>query len=132
MGLILKTLASLASPKRAMLIKAVLAVVSILAIFGFGSYKDTKGYDRASVEYQLKIEQIKSEQLILAAAERNRQQAANDSAKRREATLIDEINTSSDELDQKLLELSVESLKDPDANRAGLNAASVRRINKIQ
>lgn len=112
--------------------KLLFAAVAVFVVWAYGAYSESQGYNRASLECDLKIEKIKSEQLELTALEAIRQQEANDSAKRREAELIKEIDKSSKGLDQILLELSIESIKDIDANNGGINASSVRRLSKIQ
>lgn len=112
--------------------RLVLAGVVVFAIWGFGAFKESQGYDRAKLECDLEISKIEAEQLVLSAIERRRQQQVNDDAKRYEAELINQNNQSSVELRQLLLEQSVESIKDSGASNSCLGASSVRRLNKVQ
>lgn len=110
----------------------ILAAVFIAALFSYGFYKDSVGYDRAAAECELRVEKFKTAQLELLNAERKRQQNANNAAKKLEAELIKDIQTKTKDIDQLLLEQSIESIKDPNAGNACLGASSVRRINKIK
>lgn len=112
--------------------RAIGALAVVVAVLGYGAYKDGQGYDRAETEYQLKIEKIKSEHALQALAETERQQAANEAAKRREAELLAQLQEQNDDLDQLLKEQSLEADKDADAGTGGINASSVRRLNQIQ
>lgn len=112
--------------------RAIGALAVVVAVLGYGAYKDGQGYDRAETEYLLKIEEIKSEQALVALAETERQLAANEAAKRREAELLAQLQQQNDDLDQLLKEQSLEADKDADAGTGGINASSVRRLNQIQ
>ena len=112
--------------------RAAAALVLFIALWSYGSLKDGQGYKRAETEYQLKIEKIKSDQALQAITEIERQQAANESAKRREVELLAQLKQQNNDLDQLLLEQSVEAIKDAGANDGGINASSVRRLNQIK
>jgi cell division protein FtsB len=75
--------------------------------------------------YQLEVTQAMTE-------ERDRIDAANRDAKRKEAERILEYNKNMDELKRQIRELEDEADKDPDANRPALSGPSVMRINKVR
>lgn len=112
--------------------RAAVGLVVFIALWAYGALKDGQGYKRAETVYQLKIEKLKSDQALQALAETERQQAANESAKRREAELLADLKQQNNDLDQLLLEQSVEALQDSNANGGGINASSVRRLNQIK
>lgn len=112
--------------------RGAVALALFVALWGYGALKDGQGYKRAETVYQLKIEKLKSDQALQAITELERQQAANEAAKRREAELLADLKQQNNDLDQLLLEQSVEALQDSNANGGGINASSVRRLNQIK
>ncbi|MBX4965451.1 hypothetical protein [Rhizobium binae] len=67
-----------------------------------------------------------------ANAETERQAAANNAAKAREAARIAEMQAENESLELKIKELEREAGEDPDAGRTALGAPGVQRINKVR
>ena len=108
------------------------ALVAIAAMWGVYTYIDHQGYQRAAVEYQARYDKLVSEYNDARAKEIMRQVMANNAAKALEAARIAELQAANSELETRIKELADEADKDPDAGRAALGAAGVRRINSIR
>jgi len=104
------------------------ALVLVAAYF----WIDGRGYDRAVMEYTLKIERIHAEYKDAADKESERQAVANDLAKQREALRIAQMQAENQSLQDQIEELEREASQDPDAGKPVLGAPSVRRINQIR
>ena len=118
-------IAALASPAA----RYILAALTLVAAY---FWIDGHGYDRAAVKYTAEIASIHAAYKAAANAETERQVAANNAAKAREAQRIAEMQAANDSLQSQIEELEREASEDPDAGRAALGAASVRRINKVR
>lgn len=105
-----------------------LGILAILFIV-IGLYKvNDAGYQRGIAElnkYKLEVAQAVTEQ-------RNRLDAANEYAKKKEAERIAENTKIMNNLKQQIRELENESDKDPRANEPALSESSVMRINKVR
>lgn len=93
-----------------------LALAGLLLLAANAVYN--RGYDAAAV--------------TAANAEIERQEAANNAAKAREAARIVQMQAENETLEKKIEELQREADQDPDAGRVVLGAPSVRRINQIR
>lgn len=107
-----------------------LAVAAVL--LGLFFWIDGRAYDRAAMEYTLKIERIHAEYKDAADQEAERQRLANDLAKQREALRIAKMQADNQSLQEQIEELEREASQDPDAGKPVLGAPSVRRINKVR
>ncbi|MEK1891963.1 MAG: hypothetical protein AAAB20_01465 [Rhizobium sp.] len=75
---------------------------------------------------------MKRQAVEATASETERQDAANNAAKAREAARISQMQAENETLEKKIEELQREADQDPDADRVVLGAPSVRRINQIR
>jgi hypothetical protein len=107
------------------------SLAAILLLFGAYAYVDHKGYQRAAVAYQARIDKIVGDYKAAEIAEIERQDAANNAAKAREAIAIAEMQAANSQLETRIKELAGEAAKDPDARKPVLGAPSVRRINEV-
>ena len=110
----------------------VVAVLSLGALGGVYAWIDHQGYARASAEWQAKYE---AREVALAQQrfhELDRQAHANDAAKAREAERLAAAQAQIDALNQALLENDVAAEADPNADRIGIGADSVERLNRIR
>ncbi|MBB2818981.1 UNVERIFIED_ORG: cytochrome c556 [Rhizobium esperanzae] len=107
-------------------------VLLALAIWCGVSTIYNNGYDAASMKYKAEIAELKQAASEAANAEIERQAAANNAAKAREAERIAEMQAETESLNQKIEELQREASEDPDAGRVVLGAPSVQRINKVR
>ncbi|WP_455918863.1 hypothetical protein [Ensifer canadensis] len=122
-------IALLAAPAARYLLGALAAFVALWAVY---TYVDHKGYQRAAMEYTLKIERIHAEYKDAADQETERQRLANDLSKQREALRIAKMQADNQSLQEQIEELEREASQDPDAGKPVLGAPSVRRINKVR
>lgn len=122
-------IAFLLSPIGRRLAAGVGAVVLLLAAY---AYVDHRGYARGAADGAIKIAELKAAAVAARDAEIERQSAANDAAKAREAQRIAEIAAENQSLEDKIKELQREASEDPDAGRVVLGAPSVQRINKVR
>lgn len=90
------------------------------------------GYDAAATKYKAEISELKAAAVTARNAELERQVAANNAAKEREAARIAEMQAQADQLAKQIEELQREASQDPDAGRTALGAPSVQRINKVR
>lgn len=114
------------------LVGAVVGVVLISVIWGAVAYIDHRGYARAEAKYTAEIASIKADIATKRAAEIERQEAANNAAKAREAERRAADAAIAEQLKNQIEVLQREADQDPDAGRAALGASSVQRINKIR
>lgn len=108
------------------------ALAAVFGLWFIYSAIEGRGYDRAALEYTLKIERIHAEYKDAADKEDARQRQANEEAKRREALRIAEMQAQNQSLQEQIEELEHEASQDPDAGKPVLGAPSVRRIDKIR
>lgn len=108
------------------------ALAAVVVLWGVYTYIDHQGYQRAAVAYEAKIVGIHADYAATALAEVQRQAMANNAAKALEASRIAELQAANSELETRIKELADEADRDPDAGRATLGAAGVRRINSIR
>ncbi|MCS0463496.1 hypothetical protein [Rhizobium favelukesii] len=90
------------------------------------------GYQAAAGKFTAEIAEMKRQAVTARDAEIERQSAAQDAAKAREATRIAAMQSESESLQTQIEELQREADQDPDAGRVVLSAPSVRRINQIR
>ncbi|MDK4727482.1 hypothetical protein [Rhizobium phaseoli] len=107
-------------------------LAAILLLFGAYAYVDHRGYARAEAHYKAVIAAEHAAAVTARDAETERQAAANNAAKAREAERIAEMQAANESLNQKIEELQREASQDPDAGRVVLGAPSVRRVNKVR
>ncbi|MBY5585324.1 hypothetical protein [Rhizobium leguminosarum] len=111
------------------LLGALAALALLLAAY---AYVDHRGYARAEVHYKGVIAAEHTAAVTARNAEVERQAAANNAAKAREAERIAEMQAEADQLTKQIEELQREASEDPDAGRTALGAPSVQRINKVR
>jgi hypothetical protein len=102
------------------------------AVTGAAVYIDHRGYHRAAVEYQGRIDAMKLAAAQADIAEQERQAAANNAAKQREADRLAADQAEADKLKSKIEELQREADQDPDRDRPAIGAPSVRRIGAVR
>lgn len=114
-------------------IVGVIAALALLAAVGGAiAYVDHRGYQRAAVAYQARIDKIVGDYKTAEIAETERQAAANNAAKAREASRIAEMQAANSKLETRIKELADEAAADPDAGKPVLGPSSVRRINEVR
>jgi Sec-independent protein translocase protein TatA len=111
------------------LIGAIAAVA--LVWWGYNSIYNA-GYQAATAVKNAEIVELKAAATEARDKEANRQVAANNAAKAREAERIAQIQAENDSLEDKIKELQREASEDPNAGRVVLGAPSVQRINKVR
>ncbi|MBX5285195.1 hypothetical protein HJB90_29950 [Rhizobium sp. NLR10a] len=110
-----------------------IAVVMLaLAVWWGVSTIYNNGYDAASLKYRAEISELKQAAADAAIAETERQAAANNAAKAREAERIAQMQAENESLELKIKELEREAGEDPDAGRVAIGAPGVQRINKVR
>jgi len=108
---------------------ALAALALLLAAY---AYVDHRGYARAEVHYKGVIAAEHAAAAEARNAEVERQAAANNAAKAREAARIAEMQAQTEILQSQIEELQREASEDPDAGRTALGASSVQRVNKVR
>jgi|GEM_PF-2770590 len=108
------------------------ALLLAVAIWWGVSTIYNNGYDAAATKYKAEISELKAAAVTARDAEIERQAAANNAAKAREAARIADMQAEADNLHSRIEELQREASQDPDAGRVVLGAPSVQRINKIR
>ncbi|MBB3743746.1 hypothetical protein FHX10_003245 [Rhizobium sp. BK591] len=127
--------------------KWIVSAITALALVGaiglgawwiHGTIYDS-GYQAASAVKNAEIAELKEDfakQRAAAVEARNaeveRQAAANNAAKTREAARIAEMQAQTEILQSQIEELQREASEDPDAGRTALGASSVQRVNKVR
>ncbi|MGZ2429572.1 hypothetical protein [Rhizobium redzepovicii] len=122
-------MALLFSPIGRRILAALAALALLLAAY---AYVDHRGYARAEAHYKGVIAAEHAAAAGAAIAETERQAAANNAAKAREAARIAEIQAETESLNKKIEELQREADEDPSADVPVLGAPSVRRVNKVR
>ncbi|NZD50556.1 hypothetical protein [Rhizobium leguminosarum] len=107
------------------------SLAALALLLGACAYIDHRGYQRAAVVYQARIDKIVGEYKAAEIAETERQAAANNAAKAREAAAIAAMQEANSKLETRIKELADEAAADPDAGKPVLGASSVRRINEV-
>ncbi|MDF0659723.1 MULTISPECIES: hypothetical protein [unclassified Rhizobium] len=114
------------------IVGAVVVMALLAAVGGAYAYVDHRGYQRAAVAYQARIDKLVGDYKAAEIAETERQAAANNAAKAREASRIAEMFAANSKLETRIKELANEAVADPDAGKPVLGAPSVRRINEVR
>lgn len=114
------------------LVGVVAALAVVAALWGAYAYIDGRGYDRAAVIYQARIDKLVNDYKAAEIAETERQVAANNAAKAREAAAIAAMQEANSKLETRIKELADEAAADPDAGKPVLGSSSVRRINEVR
>ncbi|MBX4941188.1 hypothetical protein [Rhizobium binae] len=122
-------IAFILSPIGRRVVGALAALVLLLAAY---AYVDNRGYARAEAHYKGVIAAEHAAAATARDAETERQVAANNAAKAREAERIAEMQAANEDLQSQIEELQREASQDPDAGRVVLGAPSVQRINKVR
>ncbi|MBZ9790534.1 hypothetical protein K9B32_10425 [Rhizobium sp. 3T7] len=107
-----------------------LALAGLLLLAANAVYN--RGYDAGAGKFKAEIAEMKAAAVTAANAETERQEAANNAAKAREAARIVQMQAENETLEKKIEELQREADQDPDAGRVVLGAPSVRPINQIR
>ena len=107
-------------------------VLLALAVWWGVSTIYNNGYDAASLKYKAEIAELKQAASDAANAETERQAAANNAAKAREAARIANMQAEADNLHSRIEELQREASQDPDAGRPAVGATGVQRINSVR
>ncbi|MDQ0558295.1 uncharacterized protein YlxW (UPF0749 family) [Rhizobium mesoamericanum] len=114
------------------LVSAVGALVAVGLVLLAVNAIYNRGYDAAAGKFTAQIAEMKAAAIAATNAETERQDAANNAAKEREAARIAQIQAENQSLEDKIKELQREASKDPDAGKPVLGASSVQRINKVR
>lgn len=109
----------------------IVAGLGLGAVGGLYWYVDHQGYNRATLEWTVKYTERENELERQRLAELDRQATANDRAKAAEAARIAQLRNDLAQAERELQEQSHEADVDPNADRVGLGASSVQRINRI-
>lgn len=107
-------------------------IAAVLLLWGVHTHVYNSGYDDAVLVKDAEIAELKRAATEARNAEVERQDAANNAAKLREAQRIAEMQAENELLQSQIEELGREADQDPDAGRVVLGAPSVQRINKIR
>lgn len=108
------------------------AAMAATALAGVYAYVDHQGYKRAATEWSAKYEKREAELQAARFRELDRQATANAEAKAREAERLAAEQRRAEELEALLDELAAAAKADPNADRIGLGADSVERLNRIR
>ena len=108
-----------------------LATVVIGLAGGAYWYVDHGGYNRAATEWSAKYNDRELALERQRLAELDRQALANDQAKANEVARLAQLRNELTALERQLQEQADEAANDPDADRVGLGADSVLRIDRI-
>lgn len=108
------------------------AGVGLSALAGVGLWIDRNGYQRAAAEWTIKYDKRELELNEQRFKEIDRQATANAEAKAKEAARLAAEMARAAELEARVLELEQQAENDPNANRIGLGADSVARLNQIR
>jgi len=100
-------------------------ILAILLVVGVGLYISWSSYNRG-------VEDTTQRYEILAAEERDRLNAANQSALRKSNEKIEELEEFLKEKNAEILDLQIKAGEDVDADRPAINSGSVQRINRIR
>lgn len=92
---------------------------------------DRQGYTRATLEWTVKYNERELALERQRFAELDRQALANDRAKATEAARIAQLRSELAEMEHQIQEQSHEADVDPNADRVGLGADGVRRIQRV-
>lgn len=122
-------IAFLLSPVGRWLAGAIAAVALLLAAY---FYVDHRGYARAEVHYKGILAAEHAAAVTARDAELERQAAAQNQAKAREAARIADMQAEADNLHSRIEELQREASQDPDAGRPAVGATGVQRINSVR
>ncbi|MBB3523067.1 hypothetical protein [Rhizobium sp. BK456] len=114
------------------LVSVVAAMVLAGALLGAVAYIDHRGYVRAAIVYQARIDKLVNDYHTAEIAETERQVAANNAAKAREAARIAKMLAANSKLETRIKELANEAAADPNAGEPVLRSPSVRRINEVR
>ncbi|QPB21758.1 hypothetical protein [Rhizobium sp. 007] len=113
---------------------AILLAAGLVLLAGYKVYDGIydRGYGAASAKFTAEIAEMKRQAADARTAEIERQDAANNAAKEREAARIAADAAITEQLEKRIEELQREADQDPDAGKPVLGAPSVRRINQIR
>ncbi|MBX4992883.1 regulator of protease activity HflC (stomatin/prohibitin superfamily) [Rhizobium binae] len=117
------------SPIGRRLAGALAALALLLAAY---AHIDHRGYARAEAHYKGVIAAEHAAAADAAIAETERQAAANNAAKAREAERIAQMQAENESLELNIKELEREADEDPSADVPVLGAPGVQRINKVR
>jgi len=108
------------------------AMAALALLWGAYTYVDHQGYQRAAGEYQAKIDKINAGLVTAKVAEVERQDAANNAAKAREAERIAQLDQQAIEIENLRKEQADAASQDPDRDKPALSSFGVQRINKFR
>lgn len=112
--------------------KLIIAGVILVAIIGYGEWRNHAGYNKSEALWSAKYNQRENDLIRASMDEAARQQAANQAAKKLEAERIAIIRAHNQALEIRIKELEDEADLDPDANRISLSPDAGVRINKVR
>lgn len=112
--------------------KLILAGIILVAILGYGEWRNSAGYNKADALWSAKYNERENELLRARMAETERQLAANQAAKKAEAERIAKIEAEKLALENLIKELSNEADADPAADNVCLSPDAGVRINKVR
>lgn len=110
-------------------------IVAGAAFAGLGgayAYIDHRGYERATLEWTVKYQRRETELAQQRADELDRQAAVNAQAKAHEQQALVEMESQLAASQALVDELAREAAQDPNANKLGIDADAVDRLNRIQ
>lgn len=102
------------------------------ALGGIYAYVDHGGYKRATLEWSQKYDRREAELQAMRFRELDRQATANAEAKAAESAKLKEMAERLAELEAAAIENDRAAEADPNADRIGLGADSVERLNRIR
>lgn len=114
-----------------LIIYAVAVALGVAALWGLYTYVDNKGYQRAAIVYQGKIDTLVAGYATAKADEAERVAAVSNASKAAEARAVAAMQADNIQLQKQLQEQADAADKDPDAAHPALGADSVRRLNAI-
>jgi len=109
----------------------VVAGLGVAATGGAYLWAQNQGYQRATLEWSVKYQERELALERQRLAELDRQALANDQAKAAEAARIAQLRNELTALERELQEQAHEADIDPDADRVGLSAGGVLRLQRI-
>jgi hypothetical protein len=102
------------------------------ALGGIYAYVDHQGYKRATIEWSQKYDRREAELQAMRFRELDRQATANAEAKAAESARLREMAERLADLEAAAAENDRAAEADPNADRIGLGADSVERLNRIR
>lgn len=108
------------------------AVLGLGAVGGLYAYVDHQGYKRAEIKWSQKYDARELELQTVRFRELDRQATVNADAKAREAAILAAEQARADALEALIADLASAADEDPNKDRIGLGADSIKRLDRIR